>query len=137
MNSVNINDEKFLNSEDYRNFIAANPKQGSLKIRAYAASQAVPISGLGIVVSKNIGNNNVIFFEGFTNESGVIENITLPAPLLDTNNMNIPNSTSYDITATYEPDNIKQIYKVNMYEGIYVIQNITIVPNFNVRTGGI
>lgn len=137
MNSISINDEKFLNSEDYKNFIDANPKKGTLKIRAFAANQAVPISGLGIVISKNIGNNNIIFFEGFTNESGVIENINLPAPLLDTNNMNIPNSTTYDITATYEPNNIKQVYKVSMYDSIYVIQNINIVPSFNVRLGGI
>ena len=61
--TYNVNDKDFLNSELYRSFINQNPGIGFLKIRAYAASQAVPISGLSVVVSKDIGGNKVIFFE--------------------------------------------------------------------------
>lgn len=136
MNTYNFNDENFKNTATYKNFVGANPSQGFLKIRAYAASQAIPISGLKVVVSKNIDNNNVIFFEGTTNESGVIERITLPAPRLDPNNLDAPNSTTYEITATYAPDNVSTIYRVNMYENIYVIQTINIVPDLNAMAGG-
>ena len=113
-----------------------NPAQGYLRVRAYAASQAVPISNLNIVVSKQIGDTNVIFFEGKTNESGVIDKIVLPAPRLDPNNMDVPNSVTYEIRATSETDNINQTYIIYIYENVYVVQNISIVPNNQVMSSG-
>ena len=137
MNTYNINDENFKNSTIYQNFLKNNPSRGSLRVRAYAASQAIPIQGVKIVVSGIIDNNNVIFFEGETNESGVIEKILLPAPKLDLNNLDIPDKLTYEVLASYE--NIDLLYKVNMYEDICVIQNINIVPslNGNSKLGGI
>ena len=128
MNTYNVNDQNFINSEIYQKFLSENTSRGYLNIRAYAASQAIPISGLRIVVSTIIDNNKVIFFEGSTNSSGIIGGISLPAPKLDPNNLDAPNKTTYEIQATYTPDNITQIYKVNMYENVSVIQNINIVP---------
>ena len=135
MNTFNINDQEFVNSDIYQNFLRANPSQGFLKIRAYAASQALPITNLKIVVSKMIDNNKVIFFEGNTNESGIIERITLPAPSLNQNNLDAPSSTTYEITATYDEGNLTNIYRVNIYENIYVIQTISVVPTMNVMAG--
>ena len=135
MNTYNINDNNYKNSPEYQNFLKDNPEIGYLKIRAYAASGAVPVSGVGIVVSKDINNNKIIFFEGTTNESGIIEKIALPAPKLDPNDLDIPNKITYDINVTYNPDNISNIYKVNIYEKIRVIQNINIVPNLKVSKG--
>ncbi len=135
MNTYNFNDDNYKNTESYQRFIAANPAQGYLNIRASAASQALPISGMRIVVSKVIDNNNVIFFEGTTNSSGAINNITLPAPRLDANNLDAPTSTTYQINATYEPDNLSDTYRVNIYENIYVIQRINVVPTLNTFSG--
>lgn len=135
MNTYYISDENFLNSDLYKEFINANPTSGTLKIRAYAANQAIPISGLNIVVSTLYKGNNIIFFEGVTNNSGIIEGINLPAPRLDLNNLDAPNKTSYQITATSSQNNINQIYRINMYENISVIQNINIVPNSTFEVG--
>lgn len=132
MNTYNFNDESFKNTDIYKRFITTNTGEGYLKIRAYAASQALPISNLNIVVSKTIGNNNIIFFEGATNSSGVIERIVLPAPEQNTDDLIIPNSISYDIKATYEPDNTTSTYRINIYDNIYVVQTINIVPTMNV-----
>lgn len=131
MNTYNIKDEEFLNSSSYQDFIKENPTEGYLKIRAYAASQAIPISGLNIIISKIIDNNRIIFFEGATNESGIIERIVLPAPRLLESNLDAPNSTEYDISATYSVDNMETNYKVKIYENVYVIQNISVVPEMN------
>ncbi len=127
MNTFNIYDQNFINSEIYQKFLENNPSNGYLRIRAFAANQAIPISGLNITISKIIDNNNVIFFEGATNASGIIERITLPTPKLDLNNLDAPNSITYDINTTYNQEN--KIYKVNMYENVYVVQDINIVPN--------
>ena len=127
--TYNIDDKDFLNSELYKSFINANPGLGFLKIRAYAASQAVPIGGLSVQVSKDIGGNKVIFFEGITNESGVIEKIQLPVPRMGTDNMISPVISVYDISTTYEGES--RVYKVNVYDNIYVVQNINVTPNIS------
>ena len=133
MNTFNIYDQNFIKGEVYQNFLKNNPSNGYLKIRAYAANGAIPISGLNITISKMIDNNNVIFFEGATNSSGIIERITLPTPKLDPNNLDAPSSITYTITARYNKDN--KVYKVNMYENVYVVQDINIVPNMNMMGG--
>lgn len=135
MNIYNINDKEFQSTEEYQEFIKNNPGKGFLKIRAYAASGAIPISGLKVVVRKRIVNDDVIFFEGFTDESGVIERIVLPSPKLVSDNLNQPRATNYEIVTTYLPDNTQGIYRVNIYENVWVIQNVSIVPSINREVG--
>lgn len=125
----NVNDKDFVNSEFYKSFINLNPGVGYLKIRAYAASQAVPISGMNVVVSKNIDGDKVVFFEGITNESGVIEKISLPVPKMGSDNLLVPVITTYDINTNYDGED--RVYKVNIYDGIYVVQNINVTPNIS------
>lgn len=137
MNTYNFNDPIFKESQLYQKIITENPSQGFLRIRAFAASQAIPISNLKITVSKIIDNNNIIFFEGYTNRSGIIEKISLPAPKLNTDNLDIPSNTTYEIKAEYPEDNISRIYRVNIYENVYVIQTINIVPTGNNGVGGL
>ena len=133
---MNYNSEEFQKTESYKQFKDSNPSEGYLKIRAYAASGAIPISNMQITISKMIDNTKIIFFSGMTNSSGIIERITLPAPKLNQNNLDMPTATTYDIKAIYNPDNIDETYKVNIYENIYVIQNISVVPKLNVMAGG-
>ena len=135
MNTYNYNDEKFQQSKIYEDFANANPSQGYLKIRAYAANQAIPISNVKIVVSKTINNDKIIFFEGTTNSSGIIERITLPAPKLDPNNLDVPTPTTYNIEATSKTENIDNKYIVSIYENIYVVQTINVIPTLNVMAG--
>ena len=126
--TYNFTDPNFINTNNYKEFIKENPTYGYLKVRAYTAGGAVPIEGLKITISKNIENDKIIFFEGITNSSGTIENIELPAPRLN-NDLNAPNRTKYDIQATY--DNNTYYYVINIFENIYVIQNINISPSMN------
>lgn len=129
MKTYNIDDNDFVNSEIYKSFINANPGLGFLKIRAFSASQAVPISGMNVIVSKDIGGNKVIFFSGDTNESGIIERISLPVPRTGVDNMISPVITTYDINTNYE--GVNRLYKVNVYDDIYVVQNINVTPNIS------
>lgn len=129
MNTYNVNDQNFINSDEYKNFIKENPGTGYLRIRASAAGGAIPISGLQIQITKNIDDDKVVFFEGATDASGLIEGIALPAPAINSDNMISPMSSVYNITATYEPDKAVQIYSVRIYDNLYVVQNISIVPD--------
>ncbi len=120
---MNINE--FMKTNDYTDFIKENPGIGRLKIRAYAASEALPVSNLKIVVSSIISGTKVIFYEGFTDTSGMIPNISLPAPSL-IDNLVVPKTIKYDIEASM--NNNTSNFSINMYDGICVVQNINFVP---------
>lgn len=120
---MNINE--FMKTNDYTDFIKENPGIGRLKIRAYAASEALPVSNLKIVVSSIISSTKVIFYEGFTDTSGMIPNISLPAPSL-IDNLVVPKTIKYDIEASM--NNNTSNFSINMYDGICVVQNINFVP---------
>ena len=136
MKTYNFDDPIFKESQLYKDFINDNSGYGYLRIRAYAASGALPISGLRVIVSKVVDDNKIVFFDGVTNNSGIVEKITLPTPKLDTDNQLVPRTITYDIEAIYEPDNIERMYLVNMYENVYAVQNINVVPTINNGMGG-
>lgn len=128
MNTYNINDDNFINTDIYKEFIKENPSRGSLRIRAYTASGAIPIKDLKVTISTEFQNSNIIFYEGVTNESGLIDKISLPAPKLITDNLDVPKKTTYEILAVYKPEDLNKVYKVNMYEDVCVVQNINVAP---------
>ena len=123
--TYNYDDSSFKNTDLYKNFISENPSFGFLKVRAYMAGGAVPVSDLNVVISKNIDGAKVIFFDGVTDSSGVIESIKLPAPILDSN-LDVPNRTKYDVVASY--GDFKYFSIVNIFENIIVVQNINVTP---------
>ena len=127
MNNVNITDSNFISTIVYKKFMIENTGRGLLNIRASFANQALPITNLKVVVSKEIENYNVIFYEGVTNISGLIEKISLPTPPKENDDLIAPKNTTYKITTLY--NNREYTYVVNMYDGICVVQNINIVPS--------
>ena len=127
MKEVYFNDVDFIQTDIYKNFIDKNKGSGSLNIRAYAAGKAIPINGLNITVFKVLDNYKVVFFEGSTDSSGVINNIVLPTPIISDDKELIPLSQDYDVVANYE--NQKLFFKIILYSNIEVNQNINITPN--------
>ena len=119
--------EKTFNASLYKEYLDNNKGTGYLNIRAYAANSALPIEGLDVKVYKVIDNDKVIFFEGLTNNSGVITGINLPTPLINANDEVAPAYQEYTVEATYN-DN-KLVFIIRVFNGIQVIQNINVVPN--------
>lgn len=125
----NMIDSDFMNTQSYRDFMRVNKGSGNLKIRAYAASEALPVAGINIIVSTMIDNQKVVFFRGVTDASGMVETLSLPAPELNLSNLDVPISVPYEIDAVM--GNMERIYTVNMYDGICVVQNINFIPGGN------
>ena len=121
---INVND---LNKEVYKEFLRVNSGSGNLKIHAYAASEALPVSNLRVIVFTVIGSDKVIFFDGVTDSSGMIPTISLPAPIIDTDNLVIPKTTTYSILVSRD----NREFNVDMYDGICVVQNINFVLGGN------
>ena len=125
-----ISYEEFSKTDDYQGFVGVNPKQGSLKVMAFTAYKAIPIENAEIIITKEIGGNNVLFFRGYTDSSGIIDNITLPAPTsgYDDNSFQTSSTTSYKLTAIKDKyDSVKQ-YIINMIGDVKVLQYIKMTP---------
>lgn len=126
MNDVNVEDEVLKNDPSYQQFLQDNPGFGYLKIRASSINEAIPVSGINIRVSKVIGNNNVIFFEGATDNSGMINDIVLPAPKAITSDEEVPNFTEYKLEANSK--DINEEYTISICCSITIIQYINVIP---------
>ena len=116
-----------MDSDIYQIFLKENPGKGNLKIRAYAASEALPINGLHVVVSTSFENQVISFFDGYTDASGMIPTLSLPAAKLNLDNLIAPVPTVYSIVASFDSLE-KQQFTVQMYDGVCVVQNINFVP---------
>ena len=75
-----ISYEEFQKTDAYPAFAKQNSDVGYLKVQAFMADQAIPIPDVEILITKEIEGNIVVFFRGYTDSSGIIDNITLPAP---------------------------------------------------------
>ena len=131
MNELKFNE--FKKTDEYQEFNKNNPDIGYLNIRAYAANSAIPITDLEVKVSRIINNQKIVFYDGKTDQSGLISNINLPTPPANNNDEIIPLSSEYEVSAKYNADNL--VFKVVMYSGISVLQNISVVPNLRLDGG--
>ena len=81
-----------------------------------------------ITIKTSFNNETIVFYEGETDQSGVIDRIKLPAPKIILDNLVVPDELSYEIIADYLPEKFSSKYVVSMYEGICVVQNINVPP---------
>lgn len=122
--------EEFKKTEEYQNFIETNPEEGILKIMAFTAYQAIPIEDVEILITKDFGDNKVIFFRGNTNSSGIIDNIKLPAPKsgYNLNDLIVSDYSLYDLTAIKADYETLKQYVIGMYGNIKTIKYVKMIP---------
>lgn len=110
-------------------FLNENPAQGMLKIQA-TVCQTLPVPGVHIIVSKRIGEETRVFFEGTTDESGIIDGIVLPAPARASSEKPFqPHPlTLYDIHAEHPEYRQENLHYCAIFDGIKSIQPIDLFP---------
>lgn len=130
--------EEFKKLDEYQKFIKENPVFGYLKVQVFTAYGAIPISGADILITKDIGEYRVIFFQGKTDSSGIISNIELPAPPIDTfpDPNTPPQYTLYDLTTIHEGYESIKKNLIGMFGGIGIIQYVKMVPKIDLNSGG-
>lgn len=131
MNLMNLEEFKNTYNTVYQEFLKENPATGSLKVEVFTAYKAVPITNAEIIVTKNFGDNAVIFFRGFTNSSGMIEDIKLPAPSFVSAKTPFiePKYTLYDLHAMHKEYNTVKEERIGMFGNVNIIQYIKMTPN--------
>lgn len=125
-----ISFEDFKKLDEYQKFSNENPDNGYLKVEAFTAYGAIPVPNTQIIITKDIGNYKVIFFQGYTDSSGMISNIELPAPVavLTSTTEEIPEYTVYDLTAIHEGYESIKKYSIGMFGGVNIIQYVKMSP---------
>lgn len=81
-----------------------------------------------IIIKTIYKGYEIIFFEGQTDSSGLINKVKLPTPKIVLDNLVIPKEIIYEVEAIYPRDNIDKTYKISMYEDVSVVQNINVSP---------
>lgn len=127
--NINVDDPILSDDQAFQEFIRNNPGRGYLKVRATSANDAIPVAGVEVTVSKKIGNNNVAFFQGQTDNSGMINGIVLATPSKASSDLEAPSFTDYELRAIYEKENFDKLYKISLCCRASVIQYINIIPN--------
>lgn len=126
--------DEFKNTDLGKEFLKENPSTGTLKIEAFMAYQSVPVEGVQIIISKDIEDYRVIFFQGTTDSSGMISDIILPAPEQSSSeSLENPKYTIYNMTAIKEDYHTINNYSIGMFGGVPVIQYVKMQVEENNR----
>ena len=131
-----ISYEEFKNTDLYADFIKENSDFGNLKVQVFTAYGAIPVPDTAIVVSKDIEEYRVVFFQGLTDSSGIISNISLPAPKMVTSNEETPIYTVYEMTAVHTGYETLKTYSIGMFGGVNVIQYVKMMPEIHLEGSG-
>lgn len=110
----------------YQEFLKENPENGILKVQVFMANQAIPIANVNILIEKEISNETLVFFNGMTNESGIIEAISLPAPKIEDND--IPKYVSYQLIVKHPNYQGPTTYTIPIYSGQKMLQYVVLKP---------
>lgn len=130
-NSISL--EQFKTIPEYQEFIKENPETGLLKVQAFTADQAIPLPNTKVFITKQIGDNDVLFFSGETNSSGIIDQIELPAPNGEYNieSFEAPKYTTYKLIASNDQYKMVKEYEVAMFGNVRVLQYVKFQPDMN------
>lgn len=115
----------------YEDFLADNPKSGSLRVQAFVAGRAFPVSNVKVKITKEIGGKPYTVDERMTDSSGIAGNIILPAP--ESNLSETPVTTqmpyaTYDVLIE-QPRYVSLLYKdVPIFDSIESIQPVEMRP---------
>lgn len=104
---------------------------GTLRVRAYTASGALPVVGAIVRVMGASEDNRLVAFTSVTDRDGLSELMTLPAPSVDyslaPNAAELPYSV-YDLEISANGYYTKRINGLTVFPGINSIQLVNMIP---------
>lgn len=112
-------------------FVEANNRRGTARFRTYTARGALPVKGAKIVVSREIGGKQHIFYTLTTDESGQTPIISLPAPpkeLSEAPESAVLPYATYNAQVTADGFDEVLINSMPIFEGVQSVQRVALVP---------
>lgn len=120
--------DEFKTMREYQDFLKEYPDTGVLRVRVFTAGGVIPLSNTNILIMKEIGDYQVLFYNGVTDSVGFLGDIVLPAPKKDLLSNDIPHSTPYEMSAIHLGYQDIQQYTISVYGGVTVIQYVRMIP---------
>ena len=106
-------------------FLQANPDEGTLRVQVFRGDQSIPVENVRVVISRRLGGQDHVFFQGSTNASGIIDPIVLPVPsrTLSLRPGEPHPYATYDLRAAH-PQFQPLETTVDVYQGVKTVQPI-------------
>ncbi len=122
-------------AERYRDYTSNFNKKGFLRVETFASTGLYPVSNSRVVVYKNIDGQNYYIYDLFTDASGILDNLELPAPdknlsLSPDDNGIIPYAT-YNVYVEHPNFTPMHFENVPVFDGIVSIQSVEMIPVVN------
>lgn len=132
--NVTKEDEELLNKNSKNEENENLDGSGRLKIQAFAADGVYPVVAANVKVYKK--GFSYPYFEGYTDSSGIIESIVLPAPLGIATDLppEIEPFSKYDIIITHPKFVTKKYLDVPIFNNINSIQTVQLIPKSSYNT---
>jgi len=104
---------------------------GTLSVRAYTASEALPVGGALVEISGTEESNRDLYYSVITDRDGKTEDILLPAPVrslsLAPGTIEVPYSV-YDMEVSAPGYYTKNIYGLTVFSGVTSMQLVNMIP---------
>ena len=108
--------------------------QGSLRIRTYTASGALPVAGAVVRIKGAEEDNRFVSYSLITDRDGLTDKVILPAPNVDYSLSPSPAESPfaiYDLEITAPGYYSKKINGLTVFSGIDSIQLVNMIPKSN------
>lgn len=118
-------------ADSYETFLSQNTGSGTLKVAVTTARKTIPLPSAEVTVTHQIGDRQHIFHQVRTNESGIVEQLPLPAPqksLSQTPDSTQKSYASYDIQITLPGYQSAFFTAVPIFDGVESIQSVDLTP---------
>ncbi len=101
---------------------------GALKVQVFMANRAYPVSSAHVVIAGK--ESRKVYFDGYTNTSGIVGSILLPAPkkAFSQSPQETPPYSQYDILVRHPKFQSRKYIGVPVFSGVESIQNIQLLP---------
>ncbi len=112
-------------------FTDINERRGTARFRTYTARGALPVKGASIIVSREIGGRQHVFYTLTTDESGLTPIISLPAPpkeLSAAPDSPVTPYAAYDVQVNAAGYDEVLIRSMPIFDGVQSVQRIALVP---------
>ena len=104
---------------------------GTLSVRTYTASEALPIAGALVEISGAEESNRDLFYSVITDRDGKTENLSLPTPnrslSLSPGALDVPYSV-YDMQISAPGYYTKNVYGLTVFPGVTSLQLVNMIP---------
>lgn len=110
---------------------APNTGYGALRVQVYAADQTYPIAAANVAVTQCESDD--ILFQGYTDTSGIVDDIILPAPSKEMSGSptQMKPYAQYDLNVSHPRFKSRRYINVPVFEGKKSVQTVQLVPNDN------